>query len=246
MKKANKLQSLWIIIRSCFLTFRLSLMTLFYNYFGTPKQIDQLLENWSAKLLKIVKLSYHIHNPYQFNFQPNQAYVLMSNHSSLYDIPLIFVAFSGQGGRIRMIAKKELFKVPLWGKAMQKAEFIAIDRKNSAQAIHDLAIVKEKMRHGIVIWVAPEGTRSRHGKLNPFKKGAFMLALEIEAIIVPIGIRGAREVLPPKSLQFGLEQNVDIHIGQPVDTRNYSKQTRAELINEVKKRIAEAAALESV
>jgi 1-acyl-sn-glycerol-3-phosphate acyltransferase len=159
----------------------------------------------------------------------------MSNHSSLYDIPLIFMALPGN---IRMVTKKELFDIPVWGHAMKACKFIAIDRKNSTQAIEDLKIAQKQMEEeGVIPWVSPEGTRSRDGKLNPFKAGGFFLALQTNAIIIPVGIRGARDILPAKTLDVCLHANVEVHIGEPIDTSEYSIQTRKALIHTVRESI---------
>jgi 1-acyl-sn-glycerol-3-phosphate acyltransferase len=243
MKKTNIFRTIWIMLNSCCNTLWLSIVAIYLASFGTPKQMDQLLYTWSRRLLKAVKLSYRVYNPSDFKVLPNQAYIIMSNHASLYDIPLIFTCVPG---RIRMIAKKELMQVPIWGRAMKGADFIAIDRTNSAQAIKDLAAAKEKMETGIAIWMAPEGTRSRNGKLNIFKKGGFMLALETGAIIVPVGIRGADKILPAKTWNFSLGEHVEIHIGAPIDTRQYDVKSRNELIRAVRNSIAQAAAIEAV
>lgn len=239
--KTNILKNTWIIIRSAYVTLWLSLRALRIGRFGTRAQMDELLRLWSSKLLDLVKLSCRVENPHNFRPIVNQPYIIMSNHASLYDIPLIF---TGLPGSIRMIAKKELSRVPIWGHAMKNADFIFIDRKNSAQAIQDLAIAKEKMHHGIILWLAPEGTRSKNGKLNLFKKGGFMLALEMGALIVPVGIRGADRILPPKTLQFSLNQSVEVHIGEPIDAKDYTVKTRNELIRKVRNAIADAAQLE--
>jgi 1-acyl-sn-glycerol-3-phosphate acyltransferase len=167
----------------------------------------------------------------------------MSNHASLYDIPLIYAALPGS---IRMIAKKELFRIPLWGYTTKKIEVLSIDRSNSAQAKLDLNYAKEKMRSGIVLWIAPEGTRSRHGKLNSFKKGGFILALETGATIIPVGIRGSDKILPPGTWHFGLNQKVEIHIGEPIDSTQYTLATRNEFIATVRQSILKAADVESV
>src|SRR5262249_4599437 len=140
--------------------------------------------------------------------------------------------------------KKELMRVPIWGLAMKRADFIFVDRENRTQAMRDLVVAKEKMMTGIAIWMAPEGTRSKNGKLNVFKKGGFMLALETGAIILPVGIRGAEKILPAKTLKFTLNQQVEVHVGKPIDTRNYTVKTRNELIKAVRQNIAEAARLE--
>ena len=158
----------------------------------------------------------------------------MSNHSSLYDIPLMFVTLPGS---IRMLTKKELFRIPVWGKGMKDGEFISIDRDNRRQAFRDLEEAKKKLESGVTLWVAPEGTRSRTGKIGPFKKGGFMLAMKTGATIVPVGIRGSFEVLPAKTSCFELGRKAEIHIGTPIETRNLSKRDMDRLITEVESRI---------
>jgi len=151
----------------------------------------------------------------------------MVNHRSHYDIPLSFVSLPGS---IRMLTKNELFKIPIWGKGMKAAEFISIDRKNLEQALKDLDEARRLMLSGIVLWVAPEGSRSRTGKLGEFKKGGFMLALQTGAIIIPVGIKGSETILPPDSLDFYLNRKVDITIGEPLDAALYNVDQRDALM----------------
>lgn len=161
----------------------------------------------------------------------SQPYLFMSNHQSLYDIPILFAALKG---RLRMVTKKELFKVPIWGQALQAAEFIAIDRKNRYQAIESLKQAAKLMQSGINVWIAPEGTRSRDGRLLPFKKGGFMLALDTGAKIVPVAINGAHAVIPPKSFRIRLGQRVEVEFGEPIDTTEYGVERREELMQRVR------------
>ena len=182
-------------------------------------KIDLLLRHWVKKMLKIVKLTFTLHDPYNLQYEPNKVYIIMSNHCGHYDIPLILAALPGS---IRMITKKELFRVPLWGNAMQAAEFVSIDRENRRQAILDLQNAKKKMLSGIRIWVAPEGTRTRTGELQDFKKGGFMLALKTEATIIPVTICGSGKVLPPKTWDFNIGLHADIYIQKPIDTTQYT------------------------
>jgi len=205
------------------------------------KAFDQYSRQWAKKILNIVKVHYKTFNPHHVTFEPNKQYIIMINHTSLYDIPITLAALPGS---IRMIAKKELFKVPIWGHAMKRAEYISIDRKDRKQAVKDLALAKEKMKNGIVIWVAPEGTRSHNGKLLPLKKGPFMLALQTGATIIPVGIRGAHNILPAKTLNFNTHQSVEVHIGEPIDASNYTIKTRAELMTAVENNIRTAAGLD--
>jgi len=165
----------------------------------------------------------------------------MSNHSSLYDIPLIIQALPGD---IRMMTKKELVRVPLWGTAIKHCEFAAISRADGKQVTRDLKYAKRLLESGIVLWIAPEGTRSKSGGLNIFKKGGFLLARQAKAMIIPVGIRGIGKVLPAKTLDFSLGECVEVHIGKPIDTTQYAPAQRDKLIEDVRVAIKQAADLE--
>lgn len=95
------------------------------------------------------------------------------------------------------------------------------------------------MKSGILIWVAPEGTRSKNGKLAPFKKGAFITAIHAKATIIPIGIRGAFEIIPAKTFNINLQQKAEIHIGKPIDASQYTLENRNELIEKTYQAIEE-------
>jgi 1-acyl-sn-glycerol-3-phosphate acyltransferase len=203
---------------------------------------DARLRWWSQRLIDLVRLRCKVVDPYKVRFQPGRPIVLMSNHQSLYDIPLLFVALPGS---IRMLAKKELFRVPVWGRGMRAGEFISIDRNDRAQALRDLTTARRKMEDGIVLWIAPEGTRSRDGRLGTMKKGGFILAIETGALIVPIGIRGSSKVLPPGTLLGPrLGCTAEVHIGRPIDASAYSMERRDVLMAEVARCICELAAIE--
>lgn len=166
----------------------------------------------------------------------HQTYLFMSNHESLMDIPLLFATAPRPP---RMVTKAELFKVPIWGAALKVSGFIAIDRKNRQNAIESLQQAKSLMERGLSVWISPEGTRSRDGSLQPFKKGGFMLALETGMPIVPVGIVGARNVIRPKSFKSFLRQKVVVRYGQPIDSAAYGMERRDELMADVRKAIEE-------
>ena len=116
---------------------------------------------------------------------------------------------------------------------MEAAEFPFIDRKNRRQAMQDLEHVKKLLNSGIVMWIAPEGTRSKDGKLAPFKKGAFIMAIQAQATIIPIGIRGAYNILPARTSQFNINQTAEIRIGEPIDAAQYTLEDKERLIENV-------------
>jgi len=240
--KAGKLHTYWIILRSILVTLKISASILLVDLFGklTRRRVDKFLHKWTGQLLRLIKLKYTVVDPYHLKLNQKHTYVIMSNHSSLYDIPLIIYALPGS---IRMMAKKELLRVPLWGNAMKHSEFVPIGRVDNRQITRDLKYAKKIMESGIVLWIAPEGTRSRSGKLNTFKKGGFLLARQAKATIIPVGIRGIGKVLPPKTLDFNLGEHVEVHIGKPIDTTQYTPAQRDQLVDDVRVAIKVAAKL---
>ena len=109
------------------------------------------------------------------------------------------------------------------------------------KAMKDLAYAKQKMESGIVVWLSPEGTRSRTGELLPFKKGGFMLAFQTGATIIPVGIRGSINALPPGTWDASFDQNAEVHVGTPIDTSEYSIKDRARLMEDVREQIEKLA-----
>ena len=197
--------------------------------------MDKRIGIWNRDMLKIVRAKVQIFNPEQVNFTDDRAYIIMSNHLSLYDIPLIFAAFPGVS--VRMIAKKELFSIPVFGWGIKAGECISIDRNNHRQALRDLEIAKQKMLSGIKIWIAPEGSRSRTGQLGVFKKGGFKLAINTKAMIVPVTIVGSDKLLPAKTFDFSVGEAITVHIGKPIDAGSYSLPELPDLMQVVREQI---------
>ncbi|HEX7599876.1 MAG TPA: lysophospholipid acyltransferase family protein, partial [Polyangia bacterium] len=109
------------------------------------------------------------------NLEPNQPYVFMANHASTIDIWALFLAIPR---RIRMLAKKQLARIPLFGWVMWAGRFIFIDRQNAAAARRSIVEAGRRIRGGDSVLIFPEGTRTRDGQLGVFKKGGFHLAME--------------------------------------------------------------------
>lgn len=144
----------------------------------------------------------------------DDSYVYMSNHQSHLDIPILYATLPSP--TIRMLGKKELFKIPLWGRGLEAAEFISVDRSNHARAVQSIERAKELLRDGVSIYLAPEGTRSRTGKIGPLKKGGFHLAIDTQTPIVPVAIRGTMDILPRGSRVMQTGKRVEVTIGDPI------------------------------
>jgi 1-acyl-sn-glycerol-3-phosphate acyltransferase len=237
--KISKLRSRWITLLSFLYTINTCLQAVTMRLLGKINRpwVDTAIDRWINRLLDVVGVKCKVINPDGVEPQPGKATIIMCNHTSAYDIPISYKVFPNHS--IRMLAKKELSKIPIFGKAMAAAEFPFIDRRNRNNALKDLQYVRELMESGIVIWIAPEGTRSKDGKLAPFKKGAFITAIEAKATIIPIGIRGAFNILPPRSTQFNLNQTAEVHIGKAIDASQYTLENKEELIARVYQSIKE-------
>jgi 1-acyl-sn-glycerol-3-phosphate acyltransferase len=145
---------------------------------------------------------------------PGRAYVYMSNHQSHLDIPMLYATLPSP--TIRMLGKKELFEIPVWGRGLRAAEFVEVDRSNHAAAMRSIDFAAKLVRDGVSIYLAPEGTRSRDGTIGPLKKGGFHLALGTGAPIVPVAIRGTIDILPRGAKMMTTGCSVAVTIGAPI------------------------------
>lgn len=179
----------------------------------TKEACDSRIRVWSSAIVRNAEIQVQVEG--LTNFNPNETCVLMSNHQSFYDIPVLYYAL---GPNIRMVAKKELGDVPLFGRAAKGAGFIFVDRGNRESAIRSLDLAKTHLERGTSIYIAPEGTRSDDGTLLPFKKGGFMLALDMGVPIVPITLLGTTDSLPARALRSraGATVRVIVHPRIPV------------------------------
>jgi 1-acyl-sn-glycerol-3-phosphate acyltransferase len=146
--------------------------------------------------------------------RPERAYVYMSNHQSHLDIPMLYATLPSP--TIRMLGKKELFEIPLWGKGLRAAEFVEVDRSNHARAVKSIEQAAALVRDGVSIYLAPEGTRSKDGTIGALKKGGFHLAIGTGAPIVPVAITGTGAILPPGARAMRTGQAVHVVIGNPI------------------------------
>ncbi len=167
---------------------------------------------------------------------PKTSYVIMANHSSLFDIPALYGYLRRQ---FRWVMKKELRDIPFFGFATGQMGHVYIDRSDREKAIASLQAAAPTIRDGVSILFFPEGTRSHDGELKEFKKGGFMTALTLGLPIVPVTIRGAYEAKPPGKAG-ARPGSIEVIVHEPVDTASYGSERRDELMAEVKRRIASA------
>jgi 1-acyl-sn-glycerol-3-phosphate acyltransferase len=147
-------------------------------------------------------------------------YIFMGNHQSALDI---FILFAALPPSFRWIAKRELFKIPLFGWALARAGNISIDRGNPREAVKAMEKAAKKIRAGTNIVMFPEGTRSKDGMLLPFKRGSFSLAFKVGVPVVPLAIMHSGRFQPVGRLVPERKGTIEIRIGTPIAVKETSK-----------------------
>jgi 1-acyl-sn-glycerol-3-phosphate acyltransferase len=194
----------------------------------TGDRVIDLARLWSRAVLAFAGVKVTVE--WRGQLLKNQAYVFMANHLSTVDIWALYVALPV---RVRMIAKKQLAGIPLFGWAMWAGRFIFVDRANAIAARRSIEEAKRRIQGGDSVLIFPEGTRSRDGKLGPFKKGGFHLAIDSGVSVVPIALHGTRALMPRSSLLLR-PGTVHITFGEPVPTTGLTDADRHALLERVR------------
>lgn len=194
-----------------------------------PRACDRRLDRWSRRLLDRARVEVLVSG--RGHIVPGENYVVMSNHQSHYDIPVLYQAL---GLPLRMVAKRELFEIPVMGAAMRYSGFIEVDRGRHKQAVESLNRARTRIAADKTsVWIAPEGTRSRDGKLGPFKRGGFVLALETGLRILPVTLVGSRDVLRVREARVNRGKRVRVVVSEPLDPASYGRSGISSLVRHV-------------
>ena len=152
------------------------------------------------------------------NVEPSTRYIYISNHASAFDIP---ATVNGIPDDIRFVLKKELTRIPLWGWALKYGHYITIDRGKARDAVKSLEEAADRMRNGASVILFAEGTRTKDGKLQPFKRGAFTLAVKAGIPIVPVTINNTFRIMRKGSWQIR-PSDIELVLSRPVPTTGFS------------------------
>lgn len=170
------------------------------------------------------------------HLDPPRPAVLVCNHQSWYDV---FALAGHLPVDFRFVGKRELARIPVFGPAWLACGNIAIDRSNRAAAIRSLNEAGRRLTEDeAVVVMFPEGTRSTDGRLLPFKKGAFMLALQLGVPIIPVAVAGTRAIMP-KGAWTVRPGTIEVRFGEPIEVTNYAADDRDTLVQIVRQRILE-------
>jgi 1-acyl-sn-glycerol-3-phosphate acyltransferase len=184
---------------------------------------------WSRLIARTVGARVRVHGAE--SLRAGQSYVFLSTHQSYMDIPVMLGYLPAQ---LRIAAKREVFRIPFLGWHMQRAGHIAINRASTEEAIGTLRRAASEVRPGVSVFLYPEGTRSRDGALQPFKKGGFKFALQTGLPVVPVTIVGTRAMLPRDSIIFR-PGPVEMYLDAPIPTAGLSDADLPALMEQVRR-----------
>jgi 1-acyl-sn-glycerol-3-phosphate acyltransferase len=229
------------MIRTIYILLWVGLSTIFWGsiaviisfFTRTGDPVHKVARIWARGILFVSRIKITVNG--LANIDPTQSYVYMSNHQSNFDIPVLLAYLPVQ---FRWLAKAELFKIPIFGRAMRGAGYIKIDRYNQESAFESLNEAARKMKNGVSAMIFPEGTRSRDGNIRPFKKGGFVMAVNAGVPIVPIVLKGTWTIMDKSSLRINTGE-VSLNILAPIATTGYTRETKDDLIKSVRAAIRE-------
>ncbi len=195
---------------------------------NAPHLIGRL---WARSILFVSGIRVTVNG--RSNIDTGGSVVFMANHQSNFDIPLLLAHLPVQ---FRWLAKAELFRIPIFGRAMRGCGYISIDRSDRESAFQSLAAAAGTIKNGTSIVIFPEGTRSPDGTIRAFKKGPFVLAVDAGVPIVPVVIHGTWSIMP-KNRRIIKPCRVTLDILPPVETSGYSRSTKDELMEKIRSQL---------
>lgn len=226
------LRTIWVVLVAVVVTIPLATTVMLIALVrSNAAVIDPIIRFWARLLLRAAGID--LRTERMETVDRKQRYILVANHYSYFDIPVIIAAVPQP---IRFMAKVSLFKVPIFGWAMRRAGFIPIDRKNRRTAVKSFDLAAERIRKGNTIVVFPEEGRSRNRQMRPFQRGGFLLALKSELPILPLAIDGTYDVyrVGAKRITPG---RVTIKVGEPITTAGRSVREKEQLAEQSRAQI---------
>lgn len=171
-----------------------------------------------GKALTQINSSWKIHISGDIISDPRHPYVVVCNHQSMADIPLI----SNLPWEMKWLAKIELFKLPILGWMMQLSGDISVDRKNPRSGAQALIKAQHILEQKCSVMIFPEGTRTLDGRVRQFTDGAFHLAIKAKVPVLPLVIEGSRDCISKNNWRFGKPSDIFLKVMPPIETFSFS------------------------
>lgn len=231
------IRGLWLYPAALALTFFLAAGVVLSSLFRSsklacrcrryPRLWARLLIRWSGTKVEVEGLD---------RVDWDRPMVMVANHQSWFDV---FAILAYIPANLRFVAKEELGRIPIFGRAWKECGHVSVDRSNRSEAIASLERAASRIRdESLAVIFFPEGTRSTDGRLQTFKKGAFVLALQTGVPLVPLGIAGSRAVMPKGSFRIR-PGHIKIRVGEPIPTSGLEHQDRGRLLDSARNSVLE-------
>jgi len=198
---------------------------------GTPDLMYEVAMKTVRASLRIAKIRVRVEG---LETIPPGVCIFAANHTSNVD-PLAFIPAIPR--RVSILVKSELFRIPILTTAMRMAKFVPVDREDKEAAAASVEVAVHTLKEGLSLAVYPEGTRSSDGRLKPFKKGTFVMAIEAGVPIVPVSISGAQHLMRKGEWTIRPGEIV-VRFGSAVEASEYTMERRMELLNRVEELVA--------
>jgi len=199
---------------------------------------NRMYVGWSRALNKVIGIDIEIEG--MSNIEPNKNYIYVCNHSSLLDIPVLLGTIPGD---VRIIYKRELEKIPIFGYGLKRSNLIGIDRSEPRKAMKSLDEAIEKIQSGASVIIFPEGTREAGAELGQFKRGGFLIAEKAQTPIIPIAVFGTYDLLPagklmlkPGKVKISILPAIDVKAMDRNELKGLKELVRDKLVKELVKK----------
>lgn len=189
----------------------------FWSYYP-PKYWSKIICRTSLCSIKVIRKT---------ELDPNQSYVFVPNHQGVFDIFLIY-GYLGQN--IKWVQKQELRKIPFVGKASEMAGHVFVDQSSLKSMKETIKKAESRITNGVSMVIFPEGARTSTGKMGRFKRGAYIIAKELNLPIVPITINGPFDVMKIHTYLIN-PGKLELVIHKPIPTENILEDDLNELVN---------------
>jgi len=217
------------------LTLLFSSLTVIFSILVNPRYASRTFAvTWAKVLAWLTPMGVTVKGKQHANRE--QTYVVVCNHQSQYDILLVYGWLDLD---LKWVMKQELRKIPGIGIGCEKAGHIFVDRRNPRRARQAVVDALDRLGDGVGILFFAEGTRSQDGKLLPFKKGAFRLAIDQQLPILPVTLIGTRDIMPARSLKIFPGQTTMI-IHPPLETAGMDVSALDDLMTQTRDAIAQS------
>jgi 1-acyl-sn-glycerol-3-phosphate acyltransferase len=228
------MRTLWLLGTLAVMTLLLGSLVILAEIFGVPRRpggiYDWAPRAWARAIIRAAGVRLQVHGTEHFDAAGQ--HVVVANHVSWFDIPVMIMSVP----RFAAVAKQELQRIPIFGRAAGKVGVVYLDRENRKAAFEAYETAAEEVRNGASVVVFPEGTRGHEYALRPFKKGPFVLAVASQSTIVPVVIHGTLPLGRGKDWRGDPSEVpgvIDVHVLPPISAAGTTYGDRNQLADTV-------------